>query len=61
MSRARTVAEHVVAVVLLLLLSPVLLTCAAMAGVSLVWDEWAQRRQVRRERMDLAAGWGEGQ
>lgn len=61
MSRARTVAEHVVAVAALVVLSPVLLTCAAMAGLSLVWDEWAQRRQVRRERMDLAAGWGEGQ
>lgn len=53
MSRARTATESVLAVTGLLLLSPVLVTCAVMAGVSLVWDEWAQRRQVRRERMDL--------
>lgn len=61
MSRARTVAEHVVAVVLLVVLSPVLLACAVMAGVSLVWDECAERRRVRREKTYLAAGWGEGQ
>lgn len=56
MSRARTVAEHVVAVVLLLLLSPVLLTCAAMAGVSLVWDEACARWRVRQARRWAARG-----
>lgn len=57
MSRARTVAEHVAAVVLLLLLSPVLLTCAAMAGVSLVWDEACARWRVRQARRWAAGGW----
>ena len=57
MSRARTVAEHVVAVVLLAVLSPVLLACAAMAGVSLVWDEACARWRVRQARRWAAGGW----
>lgn len=59
MSRAHTATESVLAVTGLLLLSPVLLACAAMAGVSLVWDECAERRRVRREKTYLAARWGE--
>ena len=50
MSRARTVAEHVVAVVLLVALSPVLAVCAAMAGLSLAVDEARARWRVRQAR-----------
>lgn len=57
MSRARTAAESVLAVIGLLLLSPVLLTCAAMAGVSLVWDEACARWRVRQARRWAAGGW----
>ena len=57
MSRARTVAEHVVAVVLLVVLSPVLLACAAMVGLSLAWDEARARWRVRQARRWAARGW----
>lgn len=57
MSRARTATESVLAVTGLLLLSPVLLTCAAMAGVSLVWDEACARWRVRQARRWGARGW----
>ena len=56
MSRARTATESVLAVIGLLLLSPVLLTCAAMAGVSLVWDEAWARWRVRQARRWAAGG-----
>ncbi|WP_172121364.1 hypothetical protein [Actinomyces faecalis] len=59
MSRARAAAEAVVAVVLLVALWPVVAVCAATAGLSLAWDEYTERRRVRRERAALAARWGE--
>ena len=57
MRRVGVAAEAVVVVVVLTAASPVLLTYAGMAGVSLVVDRAAARWRARREALRAARGW----